>query len=45
MGWTPYVLITGHRRENFGKGFDEICEAIASLARRFPITASSTPCT
>jgi len=32
----PFVLITGHRRENFGKGFDEICRAIAALAERFP---------
>lgn len=32
----PFVLITGHRRENFGGGFDEICAAIATLARRFP---------
>jgi UDP-N-acetylglucosamine 2-epimerase (non-hydrolysing) len=32
----PHVLITGHRRENFGDGFDEICRAIASLAREFP---------
>jgi UDP-N-acetylglucosamine 2-epimerase (non-hydrolysing) len=31
----PYVLITGHRRENFGNGFDQICDAIAQLARRF----------
>lgn len=30
------VLITGHRRENFGKGFENICRAIAELARRFP---------
>jgi UDP-N-acetylglucosamine 2-epimerase (non-hydrolysing) len=30
------VLITGHRRENFGKGFDEICRALADLAKRFP---------
>ncbi len=35
-GDVPYVLITGHRRENFGEGFDQICEAIATLARRFP---------
>ncbi len=36
-GWErkPYVLITGHRRENFGGGFDEICRAISTLARRF----------
>lgn len=33
---TPFVLITGHRRENFGAGFDEICAAIAGLAERFP---------
>ena len=32
----PYVLITGHRRENFGTGFDQICEAIATLAECFP---------
>ena len=30
------VLITGHRRENFGKGFESICRAIATLAARFP---------
>ncbi len=30
------VLITGHRRENFGEGFENICRAIAELARRFP---------
>lgn len=30
------VLITGHRRENFGDGFVRICTAIKSLAVRFP---------
>lgn len=35
-GDNPLVLITGHRRENFGQGFDAICQAIAELARRFP---------
>jgi UDP-N-acetylglucosamine 2-epimerase (non-hydrolysing) len=30
------LLITGHRRENFGDGFERICEAIAALARRYP---------
>jgi len=29
------VLITGHRRENFGDGFERICSAIATLARDF----------
>lgn len=30
------VLITGHRRENFGDGFVSICGAIRDLAARFP---------
>ncbi|MGX9935245.1 non-hydrolyzing UDP-N-acetylglucosamine 2-epimerase [Advenella kashmirensis] len=30
------VLITGHRRENFGTGFVNICSGIKSLAVRFP---------
>jgi UDP-N-acetylglucosamine 2-epimerase (non-hydrolysing) len=32
----PMVLITGHRRENFGDGIEQICLAIATLAERFP---------
>ncbi|RYG60848.1 MAG: UDP-N-acetylglucosamine 2-epimerase (non-hydrolyzing) [Alphaproteobacteria bacterium] len=32
----PYILITGHRRENYGEGFDHICSAIATLAARYP---------
>lgn len=31
-----YILITGHRRENFGKSFIEICEAIRALANKYP---------
>jgi UDP-N-acetylglucosamine 2-epimerase (non-hydrolysing) len=31
-----FVLVTGHRRENFGAGFDEICTAVARLATAFP---------
>lgn len=30
------VLITGHRRESFGGGFERICQAIANLANEFP---------
>jgi UDP-N-acetylglucosamine 2-epimerase (non-hydrolysing) len=30
------VLITGHRRENFGEGFLQICEALRDLASFFP---------
>lgn len=31
-----FVLITGHRRENFGDGFIQICEAIKELAIKNP---------
>lgn len=34
--YSKYVLITGHRRENFGQGFKEICGAITELADVFP---------
>lgn len=30
------VLITGHRRENFGEGFVHICQAIKTLVGRYP---------
>lgn len=30
------VLITGHRRENFGEGFIHICKSIRSLAEQYP---------
>lgn len=30
------VLITGHRRENFGEGFLNICRAIRDLAAKYP---------
>ena len=30
------VLITGHRRENFGEGFLNICRAIKALAAKYP---------
>lgn len=28
------ILVTGHRRESFGDGFERICEALARLSRR-----------
>lgn len=28
------ILVTGHRRENFGDGFEEICHGLASIAAR-----------
>ncbi len=30
------VLVTGHRRENFGQGFQNICEALADIAHGHP---------
>lgn len=30
----PIVLVTGHRRENFGQGFSNICDALTLLADR-----------
>ena len=30
------VLITGHRRENFGQGFSNICLAIRELSEKYP---------
>ena len=36
LGDRRMVLITGHRRENFGDGMEQICSAIRILARRFP---------
>ena len=30
------VLITGHRRESFGEGFQNICESIRYLANKYP---------
>ena len=32
------VLITGHRRENFGQGFIRMCEAIRTLTMKYPET-------
>lgn len=30
------ILITGHRRENFGEGFFQICHALRKLAKKYP---------
>lgn len=37
QGKRRLVLITGHRRENFGEGFIAICKAIKTLAERYPL--------
>lgn len=36
VGNRRLILITGHRRENFGDGFLHICHAIQDLAKKFP---------
>ena len=33
---SPFVLVTGHRRENFGQGFLQICQALKELAAAHP---------
>lgn len=30
------VLVTGHRRESFGDGFERICQSLAETAKAFP---------
>ena len=37
-GGKRLVLITGHRRENFGEGFINMCTAIKDLSRKYPDT-------
>ena len=32
------ILVTGHRRESFGGGFERICEALANTAKAHPET-------
>lgn len=36
VGERPFVLITGHRRENFGEGFKNVCQALLQIARKRP---------
>jgi len=33
---TKFILVTGHRRENFGHGFENICHALKQIAERQP---------
>jgi UDP-N-acetylglucosamine 2-epimerase (non-hydrolysing) len=35
-GGKKLVLITGHRRENFGEGFISMCRAIQTLTKKYP---------
>ena len=36
VGERDYILVTGHRRENFGEGVLHICKAIRELASKYP---------
>ncbi len=33
---SKFILVTGHRRENFGDGFIHICKALQEIAKKFP---------
>tara|TARA_B110001469_G_C9631833_1_gene316151 strand:+ start:398 stop:1540 length:1143 start_codon:yes stop_codon:yes gene_type:complete len=33
---TKIILVTGHRRENFGQGFEHICNALRIIAKKYP---------
>ena len=37
------ILVTGHRRESFGAGFDRICRAIRDVVERYPDVAVVYP--
>jgi len=32
----PLILVTGHRRENFGQGFEDMCHGLRRLATNYP---------
>lgn len=32
----PYILMTAHRRESFGAGFENICSAVRACAQKYP---------
>ena len=34
--YSRIILVTGHRRENFGKGFEGICQALYDIAKNNP---------
>ena len=31
-----FILMTGHRRENFGEGFENICKSIVEISKKYP---------
>jgi len=38
LGDRDFILVTGHRRESFGDGFERICTALREVSARFPDT-------
>ena len=40
---TKIILVTGHRRENFGEGFINICESLQAIAQNNPDTSIIYP--
>ena len=30
------ILVTGHRRESFGDGFEQVCQALAQISAKYP---------
>lgn len=41
--YADYILVTGHRRESHGDGFVRICDALRTLASRYPDIAIVYP--
>lgn len=41
--YSKMILVTGHRRESFGEGFKNICEALAEIANNFKDVAILYP--
>lgn len=40
---SPVVLVTGHRRESFGRGFEDLCAALRRVAEAHPDWAIAFP--
>ena len=38
LGGRDMILVTGHRRESFGAGFERICKALSAISEKFPNT-------
>ena len=43
VGGKRVILVTGHRRESFGKGFESICHALADIAKKYTNVAIVYP--